>query len=176
MEQSDTAWHVPNVEEKLNAYWKQKRKHEQVSLNHFKMLTWKQIPFMEHVPSKKKLRLYFTSGCHIYKGWLKWIKSFNLPEDCTSRETQSSRELSKLNFCNLLYQFCYWALFMYRMQYISALINNLTKVLSLEAAQCLTGHSIDKLQNFSNWYIYTCTSIISCHIHFIPAASCLILN
>ena len=31
----------------------------------------------------------------------------NLPEDRSLHETQSSRHLSKLNFCNLLYQFCY---------------------------------------------------------------------
>ena len=39
-----------------------------------------------------------------------------MPGNRTSHETQSSRQLSKLNFCNSRYRFRYWALYMYWIQ------------------------------------------------------------
>ena len=59
--------------------------------------------------------LLLLLGCRIKDSWSG--KSFNLPEDRTSRAlTQSRRQLPKLNFCNSLYRFRYWALYMYWIQ------------------------------------------------------------
>ena len=52
----------------------------------------------------------------------RWETLRNLPENCTSHETQDSRQLSKLNFCNSSLYIVYYLVFFHRVETLTRLL------------------------------------------------------